>query len=81
MKMCCQSRNEVGGEYITRWTLLEDDKDEIYQCLVEDLIDCFLKKKYWAVKSIEMGHDDDGNGAVIVNKDERIRTVYTLDLR
>ena len=81
MKMCCQSRNEVGGEYITRWTLLEDDKDEIYQCLVEDLIDCFLKKKHWAVKSIEMGHDEDGNGAVIVNKDERIRTVYTLDLR
>ena len=81
MKMSCQSRDKMSGEYVTRWALLEDDTDEIYQCLVEDLIDFFLKEKHWAIKSVERGRDEEGNGAIIVNKNDYIRTVYTLDCR
>lgn len=79
MKMSRQSRDKVSGKYVTRCT--EDDKDEIYQCLVEDLLDFFLHGKHWAIKSIELGEDEDGDVAIIVNLDDNIRNVYTLDWR
>jgi len=80
MKMSKQVRSGIGGEWVTKWTRTSVlHRDEIYEYLIKNLLCCFVDKNNWIVESIERGCDEDGNGAIIVNMDDNVRCVYTLD--